>query len=117
MRTPYSEGSYSGARRQSLILHTLYPKLYLQDIDEQAMYAMSIYGSPDLEHARRVRPAMKSEPLPAAQKSDELRPNQPTPVREVLAIEDDVLDVLGNFRVEVPIYLSFGKQEAYPLRT
>ena len=60
---------------------------------------------------------MKPEPLPAAQQAGELRPNQPAPVREVFAVENDVFNVLRDLRVEVPVNLHFRKQEADSLCT
>ena len=60
---------------------------------------------------------MEPEPFPAAQKSGELGANEPTSVREVLAVEYDVFNVLGDLRVEVPVDLCFRKQETNTLRT
>ena len=98
-------------------LITLYP-LYLKIANQQPVCVrLKKYNSPDLEHARNVRPAMEPEPFPAAQKSGELGANEPTSVREVLAVEYDVFNVLGDLRVEVPVDLCFRKQETNTLRT
>ncbi len=54
---------------------------------------------------------MEDETLATAEESGEVGTNQPTAIREVLAVHYDVVNVFRDLGVEVPVDLCFGEQE------